>query len=203
MTVAQQLTERTAARSLAKRRELYLGEIAALVEATYAVIERTGNVDATVRDILAEAGLSTQAFYRHFESKDELFLLIVEDGRRQLAEYLAHRMAKATTPEAKVRAWVRGVMAQAADVDAAARTRPFLVNGAALRDRFPQQYEASERLFLDQLESVLQTPDSRRDALAIYKLAFGVMEWHLSRGSDPTRADIGHLADFAVRQEKT
>jgi AcrR family transcriptional regulator len=203
MAVAEQLTERTAARSLAKRRELYLGEIAALVEATYAVIERTGSVDPTVRDILAEAGLSTQAFYRHFESKDELFLLILEDGRRQLAEYLAHRMAKATTPEAKVRAWVRGVMAQAADADAAARTRPFLVNGAALSDRFPKQYEASERLFLEQLEAVLEMPDQRRDALAIYKLALGVMEWHLSRASSPSRADIDHLANFAVRQEPT
>ena len=35
-----------------------------------------------MRDILREAKLSTPAFYRHFKSKDELFVMLLDDGRR-------------------------------------------------------------------------------------------------------------------------
>jgi len=61
-------------------------------------------------DIVAGAGLSNARFYRHFR---------VEGGagcrehRRRVvaaASYLAHSMEKAPTAEAKVRAWVDGVM---------------------------------------------------------------------------------------------
>src|SRR5947199_263952 len=46
----------------------------ALVEAAHRAMRRNGFSGATVADILAEAGLSTRAFYRHFASKDELLL---------------------------------------------------------------------------------------------------------------------------------
>ncbi len=35
-----------------------------IVDATYELIERTGSLDPSLRDILAHTGLSTQAFYR-------------------------------------------------------------------------------------------------------------------------------------------
>ena len=199
MRTAQPLGERAANRSLAERRDVYLGEIAAIVDATYAVIGSSGSVDPTIRDILAEAGLSTQAFYRHFQSKDELFLVILDDGRRLLANYLEHQMAKAVGADEKVRAWVRGVLAQAADPKAAARTRPFLLNHGKLVALFPEEQWASERLFIDQLEAVLASTDPERDALAIYQLAFGVMEWHVLHGTAPSQADIEHLTNFATR----
>src|SRR5688572_12660528 len=92
-------------RTLARRVEAYEDEVQRLVDATYRVIARTASVDPTVRDILAEAGLSTQAFYRHFRSKDELLVVLLDDGRRRIVDYLAHRMDKATTPEDKLRAF--------------------------------------------------------------------------------------------------
>ena len=77
-----------------------------------------------LRDILRESGLSTQAFYKHFRSKDELMLVLLDDGRRRLVGYLAHRMEKAGRPEQRIRAWIEGVLAQASDPEVAARTRP-------------------------------------------------------------------------------
>src|SRR3546814_13820624 len=76
---------------------------------------------ARVADIVALAGLSKDAFYRHFASKDMMVAAILEDGTERLRSYLAHKMGKAEGPAAKVRAWVAGVLAQADD-DEAART---------------------------------------------------------------------------------
>ena len=40
------------------------GRDAAHLEATFSLIERTGSLDPSMRDILAASGISTQAFYR-------------------------------------------------------------------------------------------------------------------------------------------
>ena len=58
-------------------------------------------------------GLSNQAFYRHFQSKEELLLAVLDQGGRQLDAYLRKRMAAQADPVDKVRAWVRGFAAQA------------------------------------------------------------------------------------------
>ena len=106
---------RAVARSLSGRVAAATQEVEQLVEATYRVVSRDGSVDPRVRDILLEAGLSTQVFYRHFRSKDDLLLVLLDDGRRRLADYLTHRISKARTPAARLRAWIEGMLAQAAD----------------------------------------------------------------------------------------
>ena len=116
------LAQRAVDRSLGDRRTQYADEIQRVLEATYDLIERTGDVDPSLREILGETGLSTQAFYRYFQSKDELFLLLLDDGRRRILATLERRMQRVDTPEARVRAWIEGVLAQASDTRAAGRT---------------------------------------------------------------------------------
>ena len=43
----------------------------------FVVMRREGNIDPQVRAIVQEAGLSNQAFYRHFASKDALLLAVL------------------------------------------------------------------------------------------------------------------------------
>ena len=88
------------------------------------------HVAPRVADIVAAAGLSNDAFYRHFRSKDDLVNALLDDGAERLRGYLAHQMAKARTPEAQVRRWVEGVLAQA-DGDIAAATLAVLWNGSS------------------------------------------------------------------------
>ena len=71
------LVERTARRRVAAREQAHADELRGLVDAAYAVVARTGTLDPSVRAILAESGLSRQAFYRHVESKDELLLVML------------------------------------------------------------------------------------------------------------------------------
>ncbi len=195
-------------RTLRDRYDAAAGEINRIVDAAYRVIERTGDVDPRMRDILSEAGLSTQAFYRHFPSKDDLLLVLLDDGRRRLAEYLAHRMEKARTPATAIRAWIEGVMNQAIDPGAAARTRPFLTNLGRLADQHPEAQQASIDAVVDLLATAIadaveatlaDSPDPRADALAIYHLTTSAMQTHVLARTTPTPAEVRALVRFVDR----
>jgi AcrR family transcriptional regulator len=200
--LAETFARRSIERSTAERRATYVEEIRQLVEATYRVIEKSGSFDPPLRDILKASGLSTQAFYKHFRSKDELLLVLLDDGRRQLLSYLEHRMSKATTPAGRVRAWVEGVLAQAANVQAAKRTKPFVVNQDRLADQFPTEQQASFDLLLELLVEALggrpHVGRARRDAEAIYHAAFGALRAHLIYGTRPGQPEVDHLVQFCL-----
>ena len=204
--LAETFARRSIERSTAERRATYVEKIRQLVEATYRVIEKTGSADPPLRDILKASGLSTQAFYKHFRSKDELLLLLLDDGRRTLVGYLTHRMDKATTPAGRVRAWIEGVLAQAADAKAAARTRPFLANRDRLAEQFPAEQQTSVDLLVDLLaESIARLPgrrnkgdDARRDAQAIYDVTFGALHRYLTQRTKPASREIDHLVRFCL-----
>src|SRR5579863_1636924 len=141
--MTEHLAHRAVERTVAGRRAEYEREMTRIVESTFAIIERTGTLDPSMREILAEAGLSTQTFYRYFTSKDELMLALLDEGRRRLLASLQRRMQRSTLPEEQVRAWVEGVLAQAADPGAAARTRPWVTSEQRLSELFPEEQQAS------------------------------------------------------------
>jgi AcrR family transcriptional regulator len=197
------LAQRAVDRSLGDRRTQYADEIQRVLEATYDLIERTGKVDPSLREILTETGLSTQAFYRYFQSKDELFLLLLDDGRRRLVATLERRMQRVSTPDARVRAWIEGVLAQATDVRAAGRTRPFVTDQDRLAEAFPREQQASIDLLVDLLASTIVSlhgrANARDDAVVVYRAVFATLRDHLIHGTRPTAADTDHLVRFCLQ----
>jgi AcrR family transcriptional regulator len=197
---------RSVEQTVAERRASYVEEIRDVLDATYRVIQKTGTFDPTMRDLLRESGLSTQAFYKHFRSKDELLLLLLDDGRRKLVDYLEHRMNKAATPAGRVRAWIEGVLAQAANPEAAARTRPFLANRDRLAEQFPKEQQASMDLLVDVLASAIgglpgrkgDRARARRDAEAIYDVTFGAVHRYVTARRRPSAAETEHLVRFGL-----
>ena len=194
------VAERVASRTLAVRSEAYADEVRRLVEAGYAIMRRTGTLEPRVIDIVCAAGLSNQAFYRHFLSKNELLVAILDDGRRQLVTYLEHRMAGATTAEGRVRAWVQGVMEQARNSAAAENTRPFAINSARLADQFPEEVARSRELVIRPLRAAVAEAggDPQRDGDAVYHLVIGCMNDALIARRPPAGDDIEHLERFVL-----
>jgi AcrR family transcriptional regulator len=131
------VAERTLLRSLGARQALYAGEVRRLIDAAFRVMRETGSLDPRVEQIVRAAGLSNQAFYRHFRSKGELLLAVLDDGIGQLCAYLGKRMAGADSGEARVREWLAGMLAQALHPAGAASTRPFALARARLAEQFP------------------------------------------------------------------
>ena len=115
MTCRTQFRRTTPAQeALARREAAYAEEVRRLLDAALGVMRECGTASRPrVADIVAAAGLSNDAFYRHFRSKDALVAALVDDGALRLRSYLDHQMAKASTPDAQVRRWVEGVMSQA------------------------------------------------------------------------------------------
>jgi AcrR family transcriptional regulator len=67
-----------------------------LLEAARHMFARRGYGQATVDDIVLEAGTSKGAFYHHFASKEELFKLLLGDHTREL-EDLGRAVARASS----------------------------------------------------------------------------------------------------------
>ena len=183
-------------------------EIRALVDATFDVIAATGSLDPPIRDIFDAAHLGRQVFYRHFRSKDELLLVVLDESRHIVASYLAKRIAKVEGARAKLRAWIDGVLRQAQEPEAARRTRPFALTGRRLEAQFPEQYARSQ-LVLTQLlsevirdgldEGVFASRDPEQDAQIIYDAVFMRQNRHLLLRTVPTRQAGDDLHDFALR----
>ena len=172
-----------------------------LLDAALEVMARCGTPSRPrVADIVAEAGLSNEAFYRHFRSKDDLVTAILEDGGERLRSYLAHQMAKEPTPEGQVRRWVEGVLAQA-DGDSAATTLAVLWNGGSVGGGL-----AAGRHFASApLASLLLGPFAalgsdapELDAALAAHATLGRLSDCLWQGDRPTPAEVDRVTDFCL-----
>jgi AcrR family transcriptional regulator len=199
--------ERAVERALGERRAAYADEVQRLLAATFALIERTGELEPRVGDIVREAGLSNQAFYRHFASKQALLVAVLDEGVRILAGYLAHRMRSAATPGERVREWLRGLLEQALSPAGARATRPFALARGRLAEAFPDEVAESEReltaLVRDALRAAKATgelpdADPEGDAETLYHLAMGWLQARLAGAPAPERRDAERLVAFAL-----
>src|SRR5262247_2188756 len=199
--------ERAVERSLGGRRAAYAGEVQRLLAATFALVERTGELEPRVGDIVREAGLSNQAFYRHFPSKQALLVAVLDEGIRILASYLAHRMQAAASPSARVREWLRGMLEQALSPAGARATRPFVLARVRLAEAFPEEVAGSERQLTALVREALRAAvaadelpkaDPEGDAETLHHLAMGWLEARLAHGRAPDRRDAERLVDFAL-----
>jgi len=198
---------RSVERALAARRAAYTEEVQRLVDASFELIRVEGRLDPRVSAIVERAGLSNQTFYRHFQSKDELLLAVLDDGIRQLSDYLRHRMETADSPVERIRRWIGGLCEQVLQPEAAAATRPFALSRSRLAELFPDEVGESElqltallRDAIDRAQAAGELPeaDAERDAKLLYDLAMGWMQCRLSEGRPAQRADADHLIEFAL-----
>jgi AcrR family transcriptional regulator len=199
--------ERAVERALGGRRAAYAEEVERLLAATFVLIERTGELEPRVGDIVREAGLSNQAFYRHFPSKQALLVAVLDRGIRILAGYLAHRMQAVASPTARVLEWLRGLLEQALSPAGARATRPFVLARVRLAEAHPEEVAGSERQLTAQVREALRAAvaagelphaDPDGDAETLYHLAMGWLQARLLEARPAERRDAERLADFAL-----
>jgi len=81
-----------------------------LMDAALKVMRRNGFLGASVQDILDHAGLSTRAFYRQFQSKDDLLLAMFRTAAGPDVDHVAQTVAGAPSPVEAVCIWVDEIM---------------------------------------------------------------------------------------------
>lgn len=200
------LASRIAQRALAKRGATYASEVRRLFAAALEVMRECGtNSRPRVTDIVAAAGLSNEAFYRHFSSKDALVAAILEDGTERLCRTVAARMDTETQPRDKVRRWVEGVLSEATG-EVAATTRAVLWNAGSVSEELgPGQLLAAGRLarLLREPLAALGSTDPGMDASLAAHAAFGMLSEYLWHRREPTRAEIDRVISFCLRVTAT
>ncbi len=201
------LVDRTVNRSLRGRRRAATEEVNRLVEAALELIQQRGEVEPRVSEIVRQAGLHNQAFYRHFRSKRELLVAVLDRGITLLAGYLRHRMQAATTAEGELREWIRGMLEQAVNPDAARATRPFTLARSRLADAYPDEVTRSEQQLTALLRPCIEraraagelpSADPERAPEALYLLTMGWIESRLRDGAPASRDDAAWLEEFAI-----
>ena len=193
---------RIAQRTLTRREADYAGEVRRLLDAALGVMRACGTTSRPrVADIVAAAGLSNDAFYRHFPSKDALVAALLEDGTERLQGYLAHQMAKEPTPQGQVRRWVEGVLAQAADEDIAATTLAVLWNGGSVGEGLPTGRPSASQPLATLLHAPfaeLGSADPGLDASLAAHAVVGQLSDFLWQRTRPSPERIDHVADVCL-----
>jgi AcrR family transcriptional regulator len=194
------IAERIALRTLGKRGAEYASEVRRLLDAALEVIDRCGTASKPrVADIVAAAGLSNDAFYRHFASKDALVAALLEDGAQRLVSYLAYQMSKESTAEGKIRRWVEGAFSQA-DKDIAATTLAILWNGGGVAQEASGRHFAAGPL-ADLLRDPLAALGSEQPELHATLVAhavLGKLTDYLWQRAQPTPAETDHVVEFCL-----
>jgi AcrR family transcriptional regulator len=200
-TGSADVATRIAAQTLARKGADYAGEVRRLLDAALEVIGERGTTSAArVADIVAEAGLSNEAFYRHFPSKDALVAALLEDGTMRLASYVSHQMSKESTPDRQVRRWVEGVLSQT-DERVAAVSLAVLWNGSSVGTGLTAgRHNASVPLaaLLDEPFRALGSATPELDASLVAHAILGKLSDYLWAGQRPDQEEIDRLTEFCV-----
>src|ERR1700730_7092723 len=81
-----------------------------IMEAAYRCLMDSSGGAVSITDILTAAGLSTRAFYRHFESKDGLLLAMFRSDSDVVMAELRTASAAAASPVEALRRWIDGML---------------------------------------------------------------------------------------------
>jgi AcrR family transcriptional regulator len=184
-------------------------ERADIIDAAYACLSAPHEGPVSVAAILDAAGLSTRAFYRHFASKDELFLAMLNRDSDAVARRL-ERLAKETLggPAAQLRAWIDYYLGLAYDP----RRRAHIVVLDSDEVRLAKGYRDTsvglradrERILADILrrgrdDGSFPLAEPERDAAAIHALADRAFAAPLQGVGLDQELLVGYVLDFALR----
>ncbi|MCW2829871.1 MAG: TetR family transcriptional regulator [Aeromicrobium sp.] len=183
-------------RSLSQRQSAAENGIGRLIAAGRHLMSSGKN--PRVADIVEEAGLSNDAFYRYFPSKDEFVSAVIEDGALRLLQLVERQMADHDDPAARLDAAIEAVMSQARDEAVATSTRNILGQSHSQQIVMRSSVEHDLGALLAQPLGDLGSPDPIRDGLAASTLLFGRLVAFILGDDAPTGDDFAHVRSYIM-----
>jgi AcrR family transcriptional regulator len=180
-----------------------------IIDAAYACLYEAHRGPIPVAAILERAGLSTRAFYRHFASKDELFLAML----RQEADALAGRLDRIACelpggPAEQLAAWVEMMFDLAYDPQL--RMHLTVIDSDEVRAAKGYR-ETRERLHAERERSLVRVlqrgrddgsfplADPQRDAVAISAVVSRELTISAPGDAEALQRARARVLDFALR----
>ncbi|WP_143545788.1 TetR/AcrR family transcriptional regulator [Rhodococcus sp. 14-2470-1a] len=184
------------------RQASYDDEVRQLIVATQTVMLRIGRTEQPrVADIVREAGMSNQAFYRHFRSRDDVIVATYEQGLLTIHSYLERKVLGANGLDQRIRAWIDGVLAQIEDATLSELSTTIMWNLGQIARNNSDIKPVGRARILDLLTTVLteaEVVNADRTAQFVHTLVMGMTTTYLESGDRPTPEDREHLSQFCL-----
>jgi TetR/AcrR family transcriptional regulator len=193
-------SERLADRSpiVQRSRDRSLRQARVLVDAARRLIAVKGG-SFTTQDLVKEAGVALQTFYRYFATKDELLLAVIEDMVVEACVAYEARAEGIADPIDRLHSHITSVIdLLAASPDGGAYARFIATEHWRLSRQFPREIASAGQPYVELLHSeisaatdagVLHSADPERDAWLTSQLVMAVFQHHsFSAEADPTLA---------------
>jgi AcrR family transcriptional regulator len=141
----------------------------------------------SVNDVLEEAGLSTRAFYRQFDSKQALLTALIERERDRVAFHLEKAAKTADGPLEAVEAWIDGFLDLLYNPEIAPITAIFTAPSVLASYTLATSLPDMQRMFCPPLikalragqrAGVLKSTTPEADAHCIHALVHAALDVH-------------------------
>jgi TetR/AcrR family transcriptional regulator len=203
MTWAERAAERAPLVQRSKSRGVE--QARTIVEAAQRLIAAKGP-SFTTQELIKEAGIALQTFYRYFPSKDHLILAVIENIIDENCKEFKKRASKLTDPMDRLRLYVTATVSGLEGIGEG----PSFITAEhwRLQTIYPAEVSAATRPFTDLLlEEIrdakgtgeLQTPDPEYSAWLITQLVMAVFHHYDCAGLDePSERIADRLWNFCL-----
>ncbi|MEU4650193.1 TetR/AcrR family transcriptional regulator [Nocardia fluminea] len=208
-SAAPSWTDRAAqrSRSVQRSRARSIEQAQLIVEAARRLLEAEGS-EFTTQQLIKEAGIALQTFYRHFPSKDQLLLAVFEDIIAERAAEIANLSRGLPDPVARLRFYVLGALRSVRGDDVGTGPRFITAEHWRLYQLFPAEMARANQPFADLIadelrhaeqDGLLRPRDPATDAWLAMKLVMSVFH-HYAFAPEPADVDdiATHLWSFCL-----
>lgn len=131
--------------SVRRSRDRSLARARQIVEAARRLVPVKG-ADFTTHELVKEAGIAIQTFYKHFASKDQVLLAVIEAMVAESADSLREQAQTVTDPVERLRCHVTGIIEVARVGGFASPEARFVTTQHwRLQQQFPDELAAADR----------------------------------------------------------
>jgi AcrR family transcriptional regulator len=158
-----------------------------LLDAAVRAMSENGYDGTSVNDVLEEAGLSTRAFYRQFDSKHALLMALIQRERDRVAFHLEKAAKSANGPLAAIEAWIDAFLDLLYNPEIAPTTAIFTAPSVLASYTLATSLPEMQRVYCPPLiralragdrAGVLESSRSEADAYCIHALVHAALDIH-------------------------
>jgi AcrR family transcriptional regulator len=207
-TSGSDIAPRGVERALASQRRKFEDEIERLIDATFRVMRARDTAEPTVSEILAEAELSTSSFYRHFPTKDDLLLVLLERAHQMTRVHIEERIGVLEDPRQQIEEWVRALFDLLRTKDLLTANRPFLLAHPRLLERFPDEISSGFDALVTPLATAIRQArhqagllpgDAALDGRLVLHQVFGMLIDAAALRTPPAPVVIDGVVSYTLR----
>ena len=198
LTWADRAADRSPAVQRSRARQMEQAQV--VVDAARRLIAERGE-GFTTQELVKEAGVALQTFYRLFAGKDQLLLAVFEDMIAEQALLYEEAARGLPDPVARLHFYVtEAVRSVGSDGGAGIQPRFVTAEHWRLHQLFPDEMSHATQAFTDLVlrqlqaaadEGLLAPADPERDAWFVTKLVMGVYHHYTFAAGAPDADDIG------------